>query len=71
MIMPLLSSRAGSNSVLFDFVEEGGPGDLQGGSSFYLVASGIYQGAENRRFFIIRDGLIQRNFSVVDAISEI
>ncbi len=44
---PLLSSCAGSNSVLFHFVEEGGPGDPQGGSGFYLVALGIFQGTDN------------------------
>ena len=71
MIVLLLSSCAGTNSVLFHFVEEGGPGDPQGGSGFYLVALIIFQGIDNRRFFTIRDGLIQRHFPVVGVFSKI
>ena len=38
---------------------------------FTFVALGIFQGIDNRRFFTIRDGLIQRNFPMVGVISKI
>ena len=66
-----LSSYNGLNSILFHFVEEGGPGDPQGGSGFYLVALEIFQCTENRRFFIIRHRLIKRNFPMAGVLSEI
>ena len=66
-----LSSYIGLNLILFHFVEEGGTGDPQGGSGFYLMALEIFQCIDNRHFFRIRDGLIKHNFLMASVIFEI